>query len=98
MTTVAAGDSACLHAVVTGLVQGVSFRYYTQRRAEELGLAGWVRNRRDGSVEVTAEGGRELLLELAEFLRKGPPYAEVTDLQLSWHEPTGEFNAFDVRY
>ena len=98
MSADAAGDAARLHAVVLGFVQGVSFRYYTQLKAESLGIVGWVRNRRDRSVEVTAEGTRPALQALADFLKVGPPAAEVSNVQLAWQEPTGEFKSFDVRY
>jgi acylphosphatase len=93
-----ASDRARLHAVVTGFVQGVSFRYYTQRKAGTLGVAGWVRNRGDGSVEVMAEGSRTALVSLAAFLKTGPPSAQVSHVELAWLEPTGEFLSFDVRY
>lgn len=83
---------------MAGFVQGVSFRYYTQRKAEQIGVVGWVRNRRDGSVEVMAEGARETLEALVEFLRVGPPAAHVSNLDVTWLEPTGEFASFDVRY
>src|SRR5512137_2270255 len=53
-----------LHAVISGIVQGVNFRYYTTRQAQELGLTGWVANRWDGSVEVVAEGARSQLEDL----------------------------------
>lgn len=91
-------DLARLRAVVTGNVQGVNFRYYTQRRARDLGVAGWIRNLPDGSVETVAEGRRPALDRLAEFLRVGPPAAQVTEVQLSWGQATGEFAGFDVRY
>lgn len=90
-------DKARLHAIVKGLVQGVNFRYYTQGRAGDLGLTGWVRNLRDGSVEVVAEGRRQALEALAEFLKSGPPAAQVTDLKTTWAESGGEFTHFDVR-
>jgi acylphosphatase len=91
-------DLACLHAVVHGRVQGVSFRYYTQRRADELGLSGYVRNRWDGTVEVAAEGPRVDLEELASFLRTGPRSAFVTQVDIEWTEPTGTFDGFGVRH
>ncbi len=98
MSARAAAASVRLHAIVAGFVQGVSFRYYTQRKAELLGVMGWVRNRPDRSVEVIAEGSRPALQELADFLKVGPPAAEVSDVQLRWLDPTGEFDSFDVRY
>jgi acylphosphatase len=89
---------ARLYAIVKGYVQGVGFRFETQRAAESLGLVGWVRNRRDRTVEVTAEGNRQALQALADFLKVGPPSADVSDVQVEWSEPTGEFRSFEVRY
>jgi acylphosphatase len=73
-----------LKAIVRGRVQGVGFRDATARTARQLGVQGWVRNRADGTVEVLAEGGAEALAQLEAFLRTGPRFAEVTDLELSW--------------
>lgn len=87
-----------LQAAVHGRVQGVSFRYYTQRRARELDLVGYVRNRWDGTVEVVAEGQRARLEELLAFLRVGPGAAFVTQVDARWLAPTAEFDAFEVRY
>lgn len=89
---------ARLHAVASGRVQGVNFRYYTVQEASRLRLVGWVKNRRDGSLEVVAEGPRESLEILLDFLRTGPPAARVTGVQVTWDAPTGEFSDFDVRY
>ena len=87
-----------LHAIVHGRVQGVSFRYYTQRRAGELGLTGYVRNLWDRTVEVVAEGPRPKVDELLAFLRVGPRSAFVTEVTMRWSAATGEFNRFEVRY
>jgi acylphosphatase len=91
-------DLARLQATVHGRVQGVSFRYYTQRRANELDLAGYVRNQWDGTVEVVAEGPRPILEELLAFLRAGPRAALVTHVDTEWPSPTGAFASFEVRY
>lgn len=87
-----------LHAVVRGVVQGVNFRYYTVRRAQSLGLTGWVANRRDGSVETVAEGLRTALEEFLAFLHQGPPGALVSHVTVEWQRPTGEFSGFRVVY
>jgi len=87
-----------LHAIVSGIVQGVNFRYYTVRQAESLGLTGWVANRWDGTVEVVAEGLRPDLQALLDWLGHGPPAATVTGVQADWEEATGEFTTFRVRY
>lgn len=96
--TEGAPDTARLHAVVNGRVQGVSFRYYTQRRAVELGLTGYVRNLWDGTVEVVAEGNRVSADELVAYLHVGPRAALVTQVDVRWPRPTGEFVGFEVRY
>jgi acylphosphatase len=88
---------ARLSAVVRGRVQGVSFRYYTQRRATELGLTGTVRNLWDGSVEVIAEGPRRDVEELLALLRIGPQAAFVTGVDVEWAAPLGELERFEVR-
>lgn len=91
-------DWARLQAVVHGRVQGVNFRYYTQRRASSLDLTGYVRNLWDGTVEVVAEGPRQSLEELLAFLRVGPRAALVTQVDTEWPGPAGTFTHFEVRY
>jgi acylphosphatase len=87
-----------LQAVVHGRVQGVSFRYYTQRRAAELGLTGYVRNEWDGTVRVVAEGPQQAVQELLAFLHMGPRSAFVTQVDTQWPAPTGGFDRFEVRH
>lgn len=92
-------DLASLQAVVHGRVQGVFFRDFVQRRARELGLTGYVRNLPDGvSVGVQAEGERQPLTELLDYLGVGPPGAKVTRVITSWSEYTGNYSHFSVRY
>lgn len=83
--------------VVRGIVQGVNFRWFTQRRASDLGLTGFVRNASDGSVQVTVEGARGAIEQLLEMLRMGPSAAVVESVQVEWHAPSGEFDRFEVR-
>lgn len=87
-----------LHATVRGMVQGVSFRAYTQIEAVRLGLTGWVANRPDGSVEVVAEGPRSAVERLERFLHRGPRMAEVEQVEASYHGATEEFSGFNIRY
>lgn len=68
--------------LITGRVQGVGFRYALQDEAEKLGLAGWVRNRSDGSVEALAQGSPQALEALAAWARRGPPGARVAGLRV----------------
>ncbi|KAB6796137.1 acylphosphatase [Bifidobacterium longum] len=66
------------HIVVTGLVQGVGFRYFTVTQARRLGVQGWVRNCRDGSVELEAQGSSDAVQALVEQLAIGPLWSEVS--------------------
>lgn len=81
---------------VRGRVQGVCFRMYAQEKAECLGLAGWIRNCADGSVETVAEGEESLVKEFAEWHRLGPPHAQVTSVDIHYSNATGEFKSFAV--
>ena len=87
-----------LEATVYGRVQGVSFRYYTQREAQQYTLTGWVANKRDGTVKVVAEGAEKELKQLLDFLHRGPTMARVDRIDVDWMEATGEFTQFDVRW
>jgi acylphosphatase len=86
-----------LAASIWGRVQGVNFRYYTLREAERLGIDGWVRNERDGSVTVVAEGEEEQLHRFLEYLHNGPPMARVSRLESDWSEATHQFHQFEIR-
>ena len=85
-----------LHALITGMVQGVGFRFFVLRSAEELGLAGWVRNRWDGRVEVAAEGPHDALNQLLLKLRRGPMSAQVENVEYDFSDSKGEFKQFAV--
>ncbi|MGD2048274.1 MAG: acylphosphatase [Chloroflexota bacterium] len=82
---------------IRGRVQGVSFRYYSQREAKQLGLTGWVRNENDGSVSVVAEGSEDDLNRLLDFLREGPRMAVVEDVSVNWSPARNEFADFNIR-
>lgn len=86
-----------LHVAVRGRVQGVGFRWFVRERARALGLAGWVCNRDDGSVEVLASGERVALEELQSLLRAGPPGARVSHVEDQGGEPTvAAMNPFGI--
>lgn len=91
-------DSVRLTAIVTGIVQGVNFRWFTQRHAANLGLTGYVRNRSDGSVEFVAEGPRAALERLMDLVRVGPASAVVDNVEARWSAATGEFHGFEIRF
>ena len=87
------------HAYVTGIVQGVFFRATTEEEAQRIGgLTGWVRNLPDGRVEVVCEGTKEKVERLTAWLWHGPPSAHVSDVNLTWSEPTGEYSDFRIAY
>lgn len=82
--------------VIRGRVQGVSFRFYASREARRHGLAGWVRNRADGSVEAVAEGEPDAVAAFVEWCHEGPPAARVEHVELSAEEPEG-LGGFEIR-
>ncbi len=81
---------------VRGRVQGVFFRAEARERAESLGVAGWIRNARDGSVEAVFEGADEQVDSLVEWTRRGPAGARVDEVEAAPEEPAGEVG-FQVR-
>jgi acylphosphatase len=89
------GDKA-FTAIVSGIVQGVAFRYYTRKVALELNVKGTVRNLMSGRVEVTAEGDEEALRALAAWLEHGPSAAHVERVDLTWKPFLGWFDSFDI--
>ncbi len=87
-----------VHLIVRGLVQGVNFRWFVQRRAAGLGLGGFVRNLPDGSVEIVAEGERASLDALLDVVRVGSTAAIIENIDSQWGSPSGEFSRFEIRY
>ena len=85
------------HIVVSGLVQGVGYRWFASRNAEELGITGFVRNLPDGRVEVLACGDRGRISDLVALLRVGPRSSQVRDLALDWVTPDHAYSGFEVR-
>ena len=90
-------DSVRVHLIIEGQVQGVFFRASTREQASRLGLKGWVRNCPDGSVEVVAEGRRKAVDDLVRWCRRGPPGAQVHNVQLQWEDLKDEFQGFRIR-
>ncbi len=90
-------DFIRLHAFVSGKVQGVFFRAYTRDKAKSLGLTGWVRNLKDGRVEVMAEGPKKSLDLFLEWLKtKGSPMSRVETVEHQWLAASGEFSSFEI--
>lgn len=90
-------ERAGLHATVRGRVQGVGYRHFTRQEARRLNLSGWVRNERDGTVTVVAEGAPEDLEALLAALREGPAGARVEDVEARRQAPAGEAEGFHVK-
>lgn len=84
--------------VVRGSVQGVGFRYNTQRMAQQLRLVGWVRNESDGSVRVWVQGPAAPLARFSSFLERGPRGAFVSAVEVEGVEPDPTLHRFDIRF
>ena len=87
-----------LHVIISGRVQLVMMRDFVQRKASGLGLAGWVRNLSDGTVEVLAQGEKPALDELLRKLRRGSILSRVDDVAPEWREMGERFSGFDILY
>lgn len=87
----------CIHAYVTGRVQGVFFRASAADRARELGVSGWIRNLADGRVEVLAAGDDEALDAFVQWLHEGPPQARIDDVQVEDASAADVPDGFTIR-
>ncbi|MDR1955797.1 MAG: acylphosphatase [Treponema sp.] len=85
-------------ALIRGRVQGVGFRYSALHEARRLGLAGWVRNRSDGAVEVWVEGPAENQAAFRAWLDRGPPGARVASVRYESRTPTGKYPNFSIKW
>lgn len=86
-----------VHIIVSGLVQGVGFRYFVHRKALALGVRGWVRNLYNGDVEIEAEADKLVLEHFIQEVKTGPRAAWVKDARLRWHEEQEQFSGFEIR-
>lgn len=87
-----------VRAIVSGRVQGVSYRASTATEARRLGLVGWVKNLADGRVELEAEGPPERVAALLAWCEQGPPAARVTGVAIEERAPTAAETAFRIAY
>lgn len=85
-----------VHLFVSGRVQGVFFRDNTRKKAEALKLKGWVKNLKDGRVEITAEGFEENIEALIKWVKRGPLLARVDDLEVKREEYEEGFDSFEI--
>ncbi len=90
--------ATALRAIVSGLVQGVGYRYYAIGHARRLGLTGYAKNLSNGNVEAYAEGERGLLEEFVKLLRVGPVTAKISGVSVEWVKPSGRYKSFSIEY
>jgi acylphosphatase len=86
------------HVVICGRVQGVNFRSYAYQQARAAGVAGWVRNLDDGSVEAEFEGTREAVERLVSWCYSGPTHARVEKVDIEWISPTEQEADFSIQW
>ena len=89
-------DPERAHVLVSGRVQGVFFRDSTRQKAEELGLAGWVKNTPDGQVEALFEGPSESVREMVDWCQDGPQRAAVENVDVDFEDADGDLEGFEV--
>ena len=87
-----------VHVFISGRVQGVFFRSNTVKKAQSLGLKGFIRNLEDGRVEVVFEGDEAAIKKMLEFCKRGQIPAKVTNVKIKEEKYKGEFKDFEVRY
>ncbi len=85
-----------VHIIIKGNVQGVSFRYFTLKQAQELNLFGWVQNKPNGTVEVDAQGDKINLERFIKILQQGPSFSRVDDVTLNWEHPKKDYTDFAI--
>ena len=86
------------HLFIKGRVQRVFFRLTTRKKAQGIGVFGWIRNLPDGRVEAVYEGEKEKVEKMIEWSKKGPLLARVDDVEITWEQYQEEFNDFEIRY
>jgi acylphosphatase len=86
------------HVIIEGRVQGVFFRHHAQKKAVELGVAGWVKNRWDGSVEAVFEGEKGSVERMVQWCHRGPAEARVSKVTVTPEDPLEEFDHFTIAY
>ena len=86
------------HVVVTGRVQGVFFRAYTKDAAEKYMITGWVRNKRDGTVEAVIKGEKDNIQQMMQWFHTGSPASSVNDVIVEDQNDPSDFTRFEIRY
>jgi acylphosphatase len=84
--------------LITGYTQGVGFRWFLHKKAQECGAVGWVHNLEDGRLEAVFEGNRDQVETMISHSRSGPEAAKVTDIQIFWEQPEGRWDELEITY
>ncbi|EIJ82141.1 acylphosphatase [Bacillus methanolicus PB1] len=87
-----------LRIIVSGKVQGVGFRYFTQMKANTYGITGWVRNLPNGNVEIIAEGNKEDLVLFLNSIKDGNPFSRVSRIETAETNEISGFTSFTIKY
>lgn len=87
-----------VRVIISGRVQGVGFRWWVQKQAQNLKLSGWIKNLDDGRVELVMQGKKNNLNLLLESIKHGPRFSEVEEVNVSWEEEKNEFEGFKILY
>lgn len=90
------GERAKAHIFAGGRVQGVYYRETCRKKAEQLGVTGWVQNLKDGRVEAVFEGEKENVQRMVNWAKRGPFFASVESFDVVWEDYKGEFKKFDI--
>ena len=93
-----ADELVSAHLLISGMVQGVGYRWFVMRKANEHNLKGYVRNLYTDNVEVEVEGEKGLISEFIKDLRSGPRSAHVTDIKIQWGDYQNKYKNFDIKF
>ena len=91
-----ASKTQSVKIIIKGRVQGVSYRYFTLKQAQTFNISGWVKNEDNGDVRAYAEGDRESLDQFIKYLKRGPVFARVDDVNLNWESEDKTYNEFNI--
>lgn len=89
-------EKTCVRVLISGIVQGVGFRWRTKEEASRLGITGWIANRPDGEVEAVFQGTRGSIDEMLLWARQSPPGSKVSGIRLQWREVDAGLRKFQI--
>ena len=91
-------DLVCAKIIVSGVVQGVGYRYFAVRKANQYGLGGYVKNLPDGDVELEVEGEKGLINDFVKELGIGPASSYVANVKIEWKEHQNKYKNFNLKF